>query len=202
VLAHYNIPHEVVNINLKDKPDWFLARTPVGLVPVLQQDDKLVHESTICCEYLDDVYGEKKLFPQDPYARAQMKFLMANFNKVTDKFNAHFRAKTAEEKQDQLNDMHKALMLYEEALTGKYFGGDKPSMLDMHIWVYFERMPLLQKIIDLETLPAAKFPKLAAWVKTMHDLPAVKETKFSDEEHWKFYVSYASGGMPDYDMGL
>merc|ERR1711963_939790 len=56
VLAHKNIPHETINVDLKEKPEWFLERNPLGLVPTLEQDDKIVYESLITCEYLDDTY--------------------------------------------------------------------------------------------------------------------------------------------------
>ena len=33
--------HEEVNLNLKDKPDWFLQRNPEGTVPTLEFDGKV-----------------------------------------------------------------------------------------------------------------------------------------------------------------
>ena len=33
--------HEVVNVNLREKPDWFLQRNPEGKVPVIEHDDKV-----------------------------------------------------------------------------------------------------------------------------------------------------------------
>ena len=37
-----NCRHEVVNVNLSDKPDWFLEKNPVGTVPTLEYNDKVV----------------------------------------------------------------------------------------------------------------------------------------------------------------
>ena len=34
--------HEMVNVNLKFAPDWFLQKNPHGLVPVLEKDDKVL----------------------------------------------------------------------------------------------------------------------------------------------------------------
>ena len=74
--------HEVVNVNLKQKPDWFLAKTPVALVPILEQGSKVIYESAICDEYLEEVYGSHKLLPADPYLKARAKILMEGGSKV------------------------------------------------------------------------------------------------------------------------
>ena len=75
--------YEEVNINLKFKPDWFLKRTLVGLVPVLEKDDKIVYESSVCDDYLDEVYPQRSLMPSDPYQKAQDRILMEIFSKVS-----------------------------------------------------------------------------------------------------------------------
>ncbi|KAK3086629.1 hypothetical protein FSP39_021214 [Pinctada imbricata] len=85
VLAHKNIQYETVNVHLKPasaKPDWFLERNPLGMVPVLEKDGKVVYESTICNYFLEACYPDSKLLPSDPYQLAQDKMLMARFDKV------------------------------------------------------------------------------------------------------------------------
>lgn len=75
--------HEVININLKNKPEWFFEKNPLGLVPVLENSQgHLVTESVITCEYLDEAYPEKKLFPDDPYKKARQKMTLESFSKV------------------------------------------------------------------------------------------------------------------------
>ena len=71
-----------MNVNLKFKPDWFLKKTLVGLVPVLEKDNKIVYESSVCDDYLDEIYPQKSLNPSDPYQKAQDRMLMEVFNKV------------------------------------------------------------------------------------------------------------------------
>ena len=54
--------------------DWFKAINPNGQVPALVDDDKVITESTVICEYLEDEYPtEVKLRPDDSYGRAQMR---------------------------------------------------------------------------------------------------------------------------------
>ena len=75
--------HEVININLKNKPEWFFKKNPSGLVPVLETSQgQLICESAITCEYLDEAYPEKKLLPGDPYEKACQKMVFESFSKV------------------------------------------------------------------------------------------------------------------------
>ena len=79
VLAHKNIPHEVVNIHLKKKPEWFFDKSALGRVPCLEKDGRIVFDSAICNIYLDSVYPQNKLIADDPYERAQMQMWMERF---------------------------------------------------------------------------------------------------------------------------
>jgi len=55
--------------------DWFKKINPRGQVPALQHDDRIITESTVICEYLEDVFPDAgtSLRPADPYWRAQMR---------------------------------------------------------------------------------------------------------------------------------
>jgi len=54
--------------------DWFKAINPRGQVPALVDDGRVITESTVICEYLEDEYPtEMRLRPADSYGRAQMR---------------------------------------------------------------------------------------------------------------------------------
>ena len=55
--------------------DWFKKINPRGQVPALDHDGRVVTESTVICEYLEDAFPDcpVKLRPADPYAVAQMR---------------------------------------------------------------------------------------------------------------------------------
>uniref|UniRef100_A0A8C5IMC3 Glutathione S-transferase omega n=1 Tax=Junco hyemalis TaxID=40217 RepID=A0A8C5IMC3_JUNHY len=93
VLRAKGISHEVININLKNKPDWYFEKNPSGLVPVLETSKgQLIWESPITCEYLDEAFPGKKLMPSDPYERACQKMLLEDFSKITSLLFKHVLA--------------------------------------------------------------------------------------------------------------
>ena len=54
--------------------DWYKKINPNGQVPALDHDGRIVTESTVICEYLEDVFTDAPpLRPGDPYLRAQMR---------------------------------------------------------------------------------------------------------------------------------
>ena len=74
--------HDTVNINLKKKPEWFLEKTPFGLVPVIEYDGHIIYESAICDDWLDDVFPEPHLTATSPYKKAEDRIVMAHFDRV------------------------------------------------------------------------------------------------------------------------
>jgi glutathione S-transferase len=53
----------------------FRAINPDGMVPVLVHDGRVVRESTVINEYLEDVFPAVPLRPGDPWLRAEMRVL-------------------------------------------------------------------------------------------------------------------------------
>jgi glutathione S-transferase len=54
--------------------DWFKAINPRGQVPALVDGDRIITESTVICEYLEDEYPtEVTLRPADSHGRAEMR---------------------------------------------------------------------------------------------------------------------------------
>lgn len=51
----------------------YLKLNSKGVVPTLVDDGRVLTESTVICEYLDDAYPEPPLRPKDAAARAQMR---------------------------------------------------------------------------------------------------------------------------------
>ncbi|MPZ59226.1 MAG: glutathione S-transferase family protein [Rhizobiales bacterium] len=75
-LAEKEISYDTVNINLFKNEQYepaYLTINPKGVVPSLVHDGKVVVESTLICEYLDESVPEPPLVPADPYLHARMR---------------------------------------------------------------------------------------------------------------------------------
>lgn len=62
--------------------EWYLAINPNGVVPSLVHNREPVTDSSVICEYLDEVFPETPLTPSDPVARARMRAWMRYFEEV------------------------------------------------------------------------------------------------------------------------
>jgi glutathione S-transferase len=51
----------------------FQRLSPEGMVPLLVHDQKVVRESTVINEYIEDVFPDNPLRPADPWLRAEMR---------------------------------------------------------------------------------------------------------------------------------
>ena len=66
--------HFVDPAKFEQHSDWFKKINPRGQVPALDHDGRIITESTVICEYLEDVFPDQHpLRPADPYWRAQMR---------------------------------------------------------------------------------------------------------------------------------
>lgn len=65
---------EIIRLRERDQHQpRYVAKNPFGLVPMLEHDGKVLVESNVINEYLDDVFPEPPLRPKDPYKLAQMR---------------------------------------------------------------------------------------------------------------------------------
>jgi glutathione S-transferase len=80
--------YEEININLVEKPEWYLKKNPPGQVPGLEwidpdtKETRFIPESLVVSDYLDEVNSESPLQPTDPYLKATQRVLVERFSNV------------------------------------------------------------------------------------------------------------------------
>ena len=62
---------------MEQKRPEYLALNPNGLVPTLVHGDRVIYESNVITEYLDAIFPEPRLYPDDPWLCAKAKMWQA-----------------------------------------------------------------------------------------------------------------------------
>ena len=78
-LHEKGLPYErttLVLANKDQKRPEFLKLNPYGKVPVIDDGGRILFESCIINEYLDETYPEPPLMPKDPYLRGRGRVLI------------------------------------------------------------------------------------------------------------------------------
>ncbi|XP_047486611.1 pyrimidodiazepine synthase-like [Penaeus chinensis] len=203
VLDAKGVNFELVNINTHSKPDWFLGKSPLGKVPVLERDGEIICESAILSDYLDEVYPEPALYPKDPWKKAHDRSLAELWSKVYGPMYKMYSAKGDKQaKTKAFEDFLSGLDLFERELAKRgstYFGGERPGMLDYMIWPHAERFAMLTMLAgDGYEIPQHRHPNMFSWINRMKEDPAVKTTYLTPEQHFEFVKGFI-GGNPEYD---
>jgi len=70
------IPFEERHVNHKEREhlsDWYLKLNPNGVVPTLTDGDDVIIDSSVILEYLEEVYPDHAMSPDNPVTRAHMR---------------------------------------------------------------------------------------------------------------------------------
>lgn len=129
IRSHFSLP-SVMKILLFFKTWFFL-----GKVPALIDGSKVVVESLDICDYLDEKYPNNPLYPAEPEARAQDKELIKKIGPATQVFAECCFMNKPKSPEEWLKSFLEVLQVFEEALEKrgtKYFGGEKPGMVNMN----------------------------------------------------------------------
>jgi glutathione S-transferase len=141
VLEEKSVPHELEFIDLANKPDWFLAISPLGKVPVLLVDDQPVFESAVIVEYLDEI-TPGSLHPADPLAKARHRSWIAFASSTLDNIAGLYNSADEVAWERQRQTLVSRFQQLEAALTGgPLFAGAKFSLVDAAfapVFRYFE----------------------------------------------------------------
>lgn len=83
VLTEKGLDWKEIRLDLRSGEQFdpeYLKLNPKAVVPTLVNDGKVVRESSVIAEYLDDAFPEPPLRPVDPYSRSVMRLVMKAFD--------------------------------------------------------------------------------------------------------------------------
>ena len=185
-LEEKGVAFERINVDLANKPDWFLKISPLGKVPLLQVGDAVIFESAVILEYLEETQ-EKPLHPADPLQRAEhrswIEFGSTILNDIWTFYTAADEA-TLQAKMSVLTD--KFARLEQRLVDGPYFDGARFSLVDAVFGPVFRYFDTFDRIRDFGIL--SDKPKLAAWRQALAARPSIARAVKPDfsERLWHF----------------
>jgi glutathione S-transferase len=177
-LTEKGVPFERIDIDLANKPDWFLKISPLGKTPVLVVGDKAIFESAVILEYLEETQPNA-LHPADALDRAEhrgwIEFGSAVLNDIAGFYAAKDEA-TLKAKAAQLEQ--KFARLEARIVAAPWFDGEKFSLVDAVFGPVFRYFDVFDEIGDFGIL--AGKPKLAQWRKNLAARPSVRGAVSAD----------------------
>src|ERR1700752_811897 len=164
-LTEKGVPFERLDIDLDNKPDWFLKISPLGKTPVLVVGDTAIFESAVILEYLEET-EPKPLHPADPLTRAEhrawIEFGSTVLNDIAGFYAAldetTFKAKTSKREQ-------RFVRLETRVVASPWFDGERFSLVDAVFGPVFRYFDVFDEIADFGIL--SDKPKLASWRKAL-----------------------------------
>ena len=176
-LAEKGVPFERIDIDLANKPDWFLKVSPLGKTPVLLVGDHAIFESAVILEYLEESEA-RPLHPSDALRRAEhrafIEFGSTVLNDIAGLYSAPdgaaFKAKAAQ--------LEARLAQLEVRVIGPWFDGESFSLVDAVFGPVFRYFDVFDAIGDFGILTGK--PKLARWRVSLAARTSVRSAVGSD----------------------
>lgn len=198
VLLEKGLEFEVVEIDLKNKPDWFAAVSPYSKVPVLRHEGQTIYESAVINEYLDEVFPNPALMPGEPAARALARIWVEYVNNQFCPLFYKILLNQDKTEQKELAEKFIAVLEFmeQEGLQklsgdGPYWMGDTPGLVDFTLYPFFERFPVISHYRGVQ-IPDDCL-RLKDWLKAMSGRASAQETANTEEFHINNYRKYADG---------
>jgi len=200
-LVHKGIDFEYVEVDPYEKSDWWLkVSRGAALVPVLEQGEYRIVESSRILEYLEDRFPQQNpIFADSPEARAEQKYWMDHVsNKITPYFYRYLKDPQDISLQKMLEGLQKVIDAMDK--TGPYFCGEKLGAVDITL------MPFVYRIVHLLgyyrdfRLPTEgeNWQRFHTWYDAMLEAPAFKVTATDNADYQnrlvEHYLPYSQGG--------
>jgi glutathione S-transferase len=177
-LTEKSVAFERIDIDLANKPDWFVAISPLGKTPVLQVGNTAIFESAVILEYLEETQP-KPLHPADPLTRAEHRAWIEFGSTVLNDIAAFYAAPdeaTFKAKTSQLEQ--RFARLEARVAASPWFDGESFSLVDAVFGPVFRYFEVFDEIADFGIL--AGKPKLARWRKALAARPSVRTAVSAD----------------------
>ncbi len=176
LLTELGVPFEQRFIDLQAKPEWFIAISPRGKVPVLLDDGVPIFESNVILEYIAERFAPELLLT-DPLQRARRRMWIELTNDV---LLGHYKIAVAKpaDRPAATAAARDTLARFEPVIAGPYFAGESPGLVDFAAGPALVRFEKLQGMLGIDVY--SDLPRVAAWARAVAARPAFRDTLVAD----------------------
>ncbi len=177
-LSEKSVPFERIYVDLANKPDWFLAISPLGKVPLLKAGDAVIFESAVILEYLEETQPNP-LHPVDPLERARHRAMIEFGSAVLSDIWGLEIAPTRDAAVAKIEALRDKFARLERSLgEGPWFAGERFGLVDAAFGPVFRYFDLFDRLLD-HGIFAGK-PKVAAWRAALAARRSIRDAVVSD----------------------
>lgn len=189
VIAEKGIACSMVIPENKNESPEFEKLNPYRLTPVLELDDgRVLFESSVINEYLEEAFPTPRMLPDDPYERARIRMIedtldqyvypsVRDYRTCLFEFSAPFLIPKPQSAIDQRaldaasSKLHRELARLEGELRGRrWLGGEQFTLADATMTpLVTGTLPLLGLLPD-----GVRYPNLGTWAKRAVERPSWK----------------------------
>jgi len=170
-LTEKGVPFERIDIDLANKPDWFLKVSPLGKTPVLLVGEHAIFESAVILEYLEETQP-KPLHPADALRRAEHRAFIEYGSAVLNDIAGLYSAPDEAAFSAKASQLEQRFARLETRVVGPWFDGATFSLVDAVFGPVFRYFDVFDEIGDFGIL--AGKPKLAQWRANLAARPSVQ----------------------------
>ena len=183
VATEKDIPFHRVDIDLANKPDWFLKLSPTGKVPLLEVTEhdgttRILFESAVIAEYLDEIAGQR-LLPVEPLARARERAWVEYGAQALADIYRLYTAPDETRFEIERKAVQAKLERLENEIAGPWFSGDRFGLVDAAFGPVFRYLDVFDWRFGYPLVERGV--KVRAWSEALAKRPSVRTAHAANE---------------------
>ena len=176
-LTEKGVSFERIDIDLANKPDWFLKISPLGKTPVLVVGEHAIFESAVILEYLEETQAHP-LHPADPLRRAEHRAWIEFGSAVLNDIAGFYGAPDKAALDAKVAALQQKFARLEARVAAPWFDGEKFSLVDAVFGPVFRYFDVFDDIADFGIL--AGKPKIKSWREALAGRSSVRSAVIAD----------------------
>ena len=182
-LTEKGVAFERIDIDLANKPEWFLKISPLGKVPVLvvatERGEVALFESNVICEYIEETQAGASLHPTDPLVRAEHRAWMEFGSAILGDLWGLETTTDPATFEGKRHALAAKFVRVDAALgAGPFFAGERFGLVDAVFAPIFRYFDVFDDLADLGIFRST--PKVGAWREALARRPSVRSAVGAD----------------------